>query len=87
VRVDSGVFGGWTVPPHYDSLLAKVIVHAPTREQALIRMQRALNEYIISGIRTNIDLHKQLLALPEVMEGRMTTRTVENFMAARANAN
>ncbi|HTA88852.1 MAG TPA: acetyl-CoA carboxylase biotin carboxylase subunit [Polyangiaceae bacterium] len=87
VRVDSGVFGGWTVPSHYDSLLAKVIVHAATREQALVRMQRALNEYIIGGIRTNIDLHKQLLALPEVIEGRMTTRTVENFMAARANAN
>ena len=87
VRVDSGVFGGWTVPSHYDSLLAKVIVHAATREQALVRMQRALSEYIIGGIRTNIDLHKQLLALPEVIEGRMTTRTVENFMAARANAN
>ncbi|MEO6602739.1 MAG: acetyl-CoA carboxylase biotin carboxylase subunit [Polyangiaceae bacterium] len=87
VRVDSGVFGGWTVPPHYDSLLSKVIVHAPTREQALQRMQGALGEYIISGIRTNIDLHKQLLALPEVMEGRMTTRTVENFMAERAKAN
>ncbi len=87
VRVDSGVFGGWTVPSHYDSLLAKVIVHAATREQALVRMQRALDEYIIGGIRTNIELHKQLLALPEVMEGRMTTRTVENFMAARANAN
>jgi len=87
VRVDSGVFGGWTVPPHYDSLLAKVIVHAPTREQALKRMQRALDEYIIGGIRTNIELHKQLLALPEVMEGRMTTRTVENFMAALTDAN
>ena len=87
VRVDSGVFGGWTVPSHYDSLLAKVIVHAATRGQALVRMQRALDEYIIGGIRTNIELHKQLLALPEVMEGRMTTRTVENFMAARANAN
>jgi acetyl-CoA carboxylase biotin carboxylase subunit len=87
VRVDSGVFGGWTVPAHYDSLLAKVIAHAPTREQALIRMQRALDEYIIGGIRTNIPLHKQLLALPEVMDGSMTTRTVENFMAARANAN
>jgi acetyl-CoA carboxylase biotin carboxylase subunit len=87
VRVDSGVFGGWTVPSHYDSLLAKVIVHAPTREQALTRMLRALDEYIISGIRTNIDLHKQLLRLPEVMEGRMTTRTVENFMAERAKAN
>jgi len=87
VRVDSGVFGGWTVPAHYDSLLSKVIVHAPTREQALKRMLGALDEYIIAGIRTNIDLHKQLLRLPEVVEGRMTTRTVENFMAERAKAN
>jgi acetyl-CoA carboxylase biotin carboxylase subunit len=84
VRVDSGVFGGFTVPPNYDSLLGKVIVHAPTREQALKRMQRALDEFIIGGIRTNISLHKELLALPEVMAGEMTTRTVENFMAARA---
>ncbi len=84
VRVDSGVFGGFTVPPNYDSLLGKVIVHAPTREQALKRMQRALDEFIIGGIRTNIPLHKQLLALPEVMNATMTTRTVENFMAARA---
>ncbi len=84
VRVDSGVFGGFTVPPNYDSLLGKVIVHAPTREQALKRMQRALDEFIIGGIRTNISLHKELLALPEVMNATMTTRTVENFMAARS---
>ncbi|HEY6080571.1 MAG TPA: acetyl-CoA carboxylase biotin carboxylase subunit [Polyangiaceae bacterium] len=83
VRVDSGVFGGFTVPPNYDSLLGKVIVHAATREQAIIRMQRALDEFIIGGIRTNIPLHKELLALPEVMAGTMTTRTVENFMAAK----
>jgi acetyl-CoA carboxylase biotin carboxylase subunit len=83
VRVDSGVFGGFTVPPNYDSLLGKVIVHAPTREQAIARMQRALDEFIIGGIRTNIPLHKELLDLPEVLEGTMTTRTVENFMAAR----
>jgi len=87
VRVDSGVFGGWTVPAHYDSLLSKVIVHAATRERALARMYGALDEYIISGIRTNIELHKQLLRLPEVIEGRMTTRTVENYMAERAKAN
>ena len=49
-------------------------------------MQRALDEYIIGGIRTNIDLHKELLALPEVLEGRMTTRTVENYMAERNKA-
>jgi len=83
VRVDSGVFGGFTVPPNYDSLLGKVIVHAPTREQAIRRMQRALDEFIIGGIRTNIPLQKQLLALPEVVAGEMTTRTVENFMQTR----
>jgi len=83
VRVDSGVFGGFTVPPNYDSLLAKVIVHAPTRDIALKRMQRALDEFIIGGIRTNIPLQKELLALPEVMNAEMTTRTVENYMVTR----
>jgi acetyl-CoA carboxylase biotin carboxylase subunit len=83
VRIDSGVFGGFTVPPNYDSLLGKVIVHASNREQAIKRMQRALDEFIVGGIRTNIPLHKQLLALPEVLDATMTTRTVENFMSAR----
>jgi acetyl-CoA carboxylase, biotin carboxylase subunit len=83
VRVDSGVFGGFTVPANYDSLLGKVIVHAPTREQALKRMQRALDEFIIGGIRTNIPLQKELLALPEVINAEMTTRTVENYMVIR----
>jgi acetyl-CoA carboxylase, biotin carboxylase subunit len=83
IRVDSGVFGGWNVPQNYDSLLAKVIAHAPTREQAIRRMRGALNEFIIGGIRTNIELHKRLLELPEVVEAAMTTRTVENFMARR----
>lgn len=86
VRVDSGVFGGWTVPQHYDSMLAKVIVHAPTREQALQRMQRALDEYIIGGIRTNIPFQKHLLADQEVISGQMTTRTVERVLAERKAA-
>jgi acetyl-CoA carboxylase biotin carboxylase subunit len=86
VRVDSGVFGGFTVPAHYDSLLAKVIAHAPTRPEALARMLRALDEFIVGGIRTNIELHRELLQLPEVMEARMTTRTVESFMAARSKS-
>jgi len=84
VRVDSGVFGGWTVPSQYDSLLAKVITHGPTREAAIVRMRRALDEFIIGGIRTNIPLQKRLLDLPEVRDGTMTTRTVENLMAADA---
>jgi len=77
VRVDSGVYGGWRVPADYDSLLAKLIVHAATRPEALVRMRRALDEFIVGGIRTNIDLHKALLSDHEVTEGTMTTRTVE----------
>ena len=64
VRVDSGVYGGWRVPPDYDSLLAKVIAHAPTRAEAMARMRRALDEFIVGGIRTNIELHKRLLEEP-----------------------
>jgi acetyl-CoA carboxylase biotin carboxylase subunit len=75
------VFGGWRVPSQYDSLLAKLIAHAPTREQALNRMRHALDEFIIGGIRTNIDLHKRLIDLPEMRNGTHTTRTVENMMA------
>jgi acetyl-CoA carboxylase biotin carboxylase subunit len=80
VRVDSGVYGGWRVPADYDSLLAKLIVHAPTRAQAIVRMRRALDEFIVVGIRTNIDLHKALLADHEVAEGVMTTRTVDRVI-------
>jgi acetyl-CoA carboxylase, biotin carboxylase subunit len=80
VRVDSGVYGGWRVPADYDSLLAKLIVHAATRPEAIVRMRRALDEFIVAGIRTNIDLHKALLADHEVIAGTMTTRTVERVM-------
>lgn len=81
VRVDSGIYGGWTVPQHYDSLVAKLIVHAATREEAIIRMRRALDEFIIGGIRTNITLQKRLLDDDEVKAGLMTTRTVERIIA------
>ncbi len=83
VRVDSGVYGGWKVPADYDSLLAKLIVHAPTRGEAIIRMRRALDEFIIAGIRTNLALHKALLDDPEVVAGTMTTRTIERLIGGR----
>ncbi|HXX67798.1 MAG TPA: acetyl-CoA carboxylase biotin carboxylase subunit [Polyangiaceae bacterium] len=79
VRVDSGVYGGWRVPADYDSLLAKLIVHSHTRKDAIVRMRRALDEFIIAGIRTNLELHKALLADREVVAGTMTTRTVERL--------
>ncbi|HEX3344388.1 MAG TPA: acetyl-CoA carboxylase biotin carboxylase subunit, partial [Polyangiaceae bacterium] len=85
VRVDSGVYGGWRVPADYDSLLAKLVAHAPTRTEAIIRMRRALDEFIVTGIRTNIDLHKALLADAEVVEGTMTTRTVERVTGGKGH--
>ncbi len=81
VRVDSGVYGGWRVPSDYDSLIAKLIVHAPTRAEAIVRMRRALDEFIVGGIRTNIELHKLLLRDQEVIDGQMSTRTVERIIA------
>ena len=83
VRVDSGVYGGWRVPSDYDSLIAKLIVHAPTRQDAIARMRRALDEFIVGGIRTNIELHKALLQDEEVLAGEMTTRTIERVIGKR----
>jgi acetyl-CoA carboxylase biotin carboxylase subunit len=84
VRVDSGVYGGWKVPGDYDSLLAKLVVHAPTRPEAIARMRRALDEFIVHGIRTNIEMHRMLLADHEVVAGTMTTRTIERVVARPA---
>ncbi len=82
VRVDSGVFGGWRVPPNYDSLLAKVIVHAPTRKQAIARMRRALDEFICEGIKTNIALHRRILDSAEFQSGDVSTRFLEKLLAS-----
>jgi acetyl-CoA carboxylase biotin carboxylase subunit len=79
VRVDSGVYGGGRVPPHYDPLIAKLIVHAPTRGEAIARMRRALSETIIAGIRTNIPLHQRILALPAFENGRISTRFLDEL--------
>jgi acetyl-CoA carboxylase biotin carboxylase subunit len=79
VRVDSGVYGGGRVPPHYDPLIAKLIVHAPTRARAIAKMRRALSETIIGGIRTNIPLHQRILGHPAFEEGRVSTRFLDDL--------
>lgn len=79
VRVDSGVYGGWSVPPHYDALIAKLIVHAPTRAHAIAKMRRSLTETIIGGIRTNIPLHRRVLEHPAFEEGRTSTRFLDDL--------
>lgn len=70
VRVDSAIYQGYTVPPYYDSLLAKLIVHAPDRMQAIARMRRTLMEFLISGVETNIDFHLAILRDPDFIAGR-----------------
>jgi len=69
IRVDSAIYQGYAIPPYYDSLLAKLIVHAPDRRQAIARMRRALTEFMISGVETNIDFHLAILRDPDFIAG------------------
>jgi acetyl-CoA carboxylase biotin carboxylase subunit len=82
VRVDSHVYHEYRVPPNYDSMISKLIVHAPTRDQAIARMKRALEEYVIEGISTTIPFHLILLDRPEFRKGSITTKFVETMMSS-----
>jgi acetyl-CoA carboxylase, biotin carboxylase subunit len=79
VRVDSAVYDQYFVQPHYDSLVAKLIVHADTREEAILRMQRALDEYIIGGIRTSIQLHQRIMKNKDFLQGNVDTGFMERL--------
>ncbi|MBI1920908.1 MAG: acetyl-CoA carboxylase biotin carboxylase subunit [Geobacter sp.] len=80
VRVDSFVYDQYTVVPHYDSLIAKLIVHGETREDAIRRMARALDEYLIEGIKTTISFHKRIMANKEFIEGDIDTGFLERVV-------
>ncbi len=80
VRVDSAVYDQYTVLPHYDSMVAKLIVHAENRQEAIQRMARALDEYIIGGIRTTIMLHQRIMNNKEFREGAVNTSFMENLV-------
>ena len=86
VRVDSAAYENYTVLPHYDSLLAKVIVHAEDRPLAIARLQRALGEYVIEGIRTNIPFHRTALADEGFTSGEYDTRLVERLLASEVGS-
>ena len=77
VRVDTHAYSGYVVPPNYDSMIAKLIVSAPTREEAVARMSRALDEFIIEGIKTTIPFHKQLMRDPGFIKGEFNTHYLE----------
>jgi acetyl-CoA carboxylase biotin carboxylase subunit len=79
VRLDTHVYAGYTIPPHYDSMIAKLITTAQTREEAIDKMRRALDEFVIEGIKTTIPFHRQLMDDPHYLEGNYTTKFMETF--------
>lgn len=79
VRVDTAVYPGYVVPPYYDSMIAKLIVHARTRELAIARMQRALDMMVVEGIKTTIPLHKKIMADERFRKGEFSTKFMEEF--------
>lgn len=79
VRVDSHIYAGYTIPPHYDSMIAKLIVSAQTREECILKMERALSEFTIEGIKTTIPLHIKLMQDPDFKAGNFTTKFMETF--------
>lgn len=84
VRVDSHIYSGYSVPPHYDSLIGKVITHAPTRKEAMKRMRLTLTEMLVDGIHTNIELHRRLLKDPEFQKGGINIHYLEKLLASNA---
>jgi acetyl-CoA carboxylase biotin carboxylase subunit len=81
VRVDSALYQGYTVPPYYDSLVAKLIVHGRSRNECLMRVKRALEEFVIAGIDTTIPLHQRLIAEPDFVNGDYDTGWLERYLA------
>jgi acetyl-CoA carboxylase biotin carboxylase subunit len=79
VRLDTHVYAGYTIPPNYDSMIAKLITTAQTREEAISKMKRALDEFYIEGIKTTIPFHRQLMDEPDYVAGNYTTKFMESF--------
>lgn len=79
IRVDTHIYEGYTVPPYYDSLIAKIISFGSTREEAIARMQRALKEIVIEGISTTIDFHRNVFEHPIFLSGRYYVGWLEKF--------
>tara|TARA_B100000678_G_scaffold278594_1_gene273496 strand:+ start:66 stop:1415 length:1350 start_codon:yes stop_codon:yes gene_type:complete len=83
VRVDSGLYAGYSVPPYYDSMIAKLIVYGRTREGCIMRLKRALEEMVVEGVKTNIPLHQALLKEPDILNGDYSIKWLEEWLAQR----
>lgn len=80
VRVDTHVYSGYMIPPNYDSMIAKLITTAQTRKEAISKMKRALDEFVIEGVKTTIPFHRQLMENPDYLKGNYTTKFMEDFV-------
>ncbi|WP_017672685.1 acetyl-CoA carboxylase biotin carboxylase subunit [Blastomonas sp. AAP53] len=81
VRVDSGLYAGYRIPPYYDSMIAKVIVYGRTRQGCIMRLKRALEEFVVQGVKTTIPLHQELLNQPDFLSGDYTIKWLEQWLA------
>ena len=84
VRVDSGLYAGYTIPPFYDSMIAKLIVYGRTREGCIMRLRRALEEMVVEGVKTSIPLHQELVRDPDILNGDYSIKWLEDWLAKRA---
>jgi acetyl-CoA carboxylase biotin carboxylase subunit len=82
VRVDSAMYSGYKIPPYYDSLIAKLIVYGADREECLMRLRRALEEFVVDGVDTTLPLHRRILNEPAFVSGQYDIHWLENFLAA-----
>ena len=79
IRIDTHVYSGYVIPPYYDSMIAKLISTAQTRDEAITKMQRALDEFIIEGIKTTIPFHQKVMSHPDFLSGKYTTKFMDTF--------
>jgi acetyl-CoA carboxylase biotin carboxylase subunit len=84
VRVDSGVYQGYSIPPHYDSLIGKLIVHGRNRVECLMRLRRALDEYVVDGINTTLPLFRDLVSNQDIQDGNYDIHWLEHYLANKA---
>jgi acetyl-CoA carboxylase biotin carboxylase subunit len=86
IRVDSGVYSGYRIPPYYDSLIGKLIVHGRNRVECMMRLRRALDEFVVDGIKTTLPLFRDLVGNPDIANGDYDIHWLEKYLAKDAEA-
>ena len=81
MRVDSAAYQGYTIPPYYDSMVGKLIVHGKTRQECLMRLKRALDEFVVDGVETTLPLFRTLVRNQDIIDGNYSIHWLEKFLA------